>query len=331
MSSSPIVKKPKQSVEFPPKNHLRPYRVRNNDNWWSLQKAFGLRDPWDLIRYNFNTSDPAEVNWYLREYLGCTKTTADGKNYCFSNNLKPGLLYLPRIGYKRSMAVGSGGSTTTSSATTDDVAVRKTVRWALSQHRLLKAVNFELAGHQVTHHDYVRVLRLINEGEIWVGHDSTVGDNAYYQNTVDSLYLGNANMPVEDSAYIVIHEATHAAFDARGKPINDVLSEAIAYVACMMFENVRVKKFMPSHAGHPETTNIYLAAYRIAKVLHRKNVDPDHYTVADSVKVLTDFQILLDRLMAHSEYKKQFKEASELYDGNTNNDGIRGWTYEWVE
>src|SRR5438876_11562024 len=36
-----------------------------------------------LLRHNFQTQNPAEVNWYLREYLGCFNTTVDGKNYIF--------------------------------------------------------------------------------------------------------------------------------------------------------------------------------------------------------------------------------------------------------
>lgn len=40
-------------------------------------------DPVKLLRHNFSTQNPAEVNWYLREYLGCFNTTADGRNYLF--------------------------------------------------------------------------------------------------------------------------------------------------------------------------------------------------------------------------------------------------------
>ncbi len=34
----------------------------------------------ELVRHNFGTSDPAEINWYLREYVGCTLPTHDRKN-----------------------------------------------------------------------------------------------------------------------------------------------------------------------------------------------------------------------------------------------------------
>ncbi len=35
------------------------------------------------MRLNFGTTDLAEVNWYLKNYVGCTQTTSDGKNYTF--------------------------------------------------------------------------------------------------------------------------------------------------------------------------------------------------------------------------------------------------------
>jgi hypothetical protein len=35
------------------------------------------------------------VNWYLRRYVGCTKVTADQKNWIFSANADPGIIYTP--------------------------------------------------------------------------------------------------------------------------------------------------------------------------------------------------------------------------------------------
>jgi hypothetical protein len=37
----------------------------------------------DIIYFNFKTNVPEEVNWYLHHYVGCERTTADGKNYVF--------------------------------------------------------------------------------------------------------------------------------------------------------------------------------------------------------------------------------------------------------
>lgn len=76
------------------------YKVSDTDSWVSLAKEKGL-SPWELIRYNYpglpaNVSQAApQVNWYLQEYVGCRKLTADLKNYCFSNAATPGEIWLP--------------------------------------------------------------------------------------------------------------------------------------------------------------------------------------------------------------------------------------------
>jgi hypothetical protein len=133
----PVVKKPKVPVAFPPANHLRAYQVRDGDNWWTLQKQFGLKDPWSLIRYNFRTDDPAEVNWYLREYVGCVLTTPDGKNYRFSSTAKPGLLYLPRHNFKHGRGGGGLGGGTCDDEPEQtpqkDTKAHRDVLWALNK------------------------------------------------------------------------------------------------------------------------------------------------------------------------------------------------------
>jgi hypothetical protein len=58
--------------------------VANKDGW---------SDPMDLIEYNFKTRNPKEVNWYLRNFVGCKYATQDGKNHVFSDNLNPGYIY----------------------------------------------------------------------------------------------------------------------------------------------------------------------------------------------------------------------------------------------
>ena len=45
-----------------------------------------------LCAFNFRTTAPAEINWYLRNKAGCTQTTPDKKNYKFSGGEK---IYLP--------------------------------------------------------------------------------------------------------------------------------------------------------------------------------------------------------------------------------------------
>jgi hypothetical protein len=82
----------------------RPYRVRDGDTWSSVARAAGI-DAGDLIEFNFRTRDPGEINWYLREYVGCVRATPDRRNWTFSSGLaggrgawRGGTIWLPRPG-----------------------------------------------------------------------------------------------------------------------------------------------------------------------------------------------------------------------------------------
>lgn len=85
--------------------------VKTGDSWASVAQANGL-DPWDLIDFNFPGMKQAKqldfqracrnVNWYLREYVGCQTPSPDGRNWAFSSGLtrgqgawKGGVIYIP--------------------------------------------------------------------------------------------------------------------------------------------------------------------------------------------------------------------------------------------
>jgi hypothetical protein len=76
-----------------------PYKVVTGDDWWKLAakpevKVTGI-DALGLCEYNFQTRLPPEINWYLRNKVGCTTTTHDKKNYTFTSDASPGIVYLP--------------------------------------------------------------------------------------------------------------------------------------------------------------------------------------------------------------------------------------------
>ncbi len=54
--------KPVSKTFRPPSS--KPYRVKDGDSWGVVARKHGL-GLWDLIRYNFKTDKPPEVNWYL--------------------------------------------------------------------------------------------------------------------------------------------------------------------------------------------------------------------------------------------------------------------------
>jgi len=92
----------KQPLSLVPKNYVppnsKPYRVKDGDSWITVARANAM-DTWDLIFFNFKTRDPAQVNWYLRNYVGCNRATADGKNWMFSSSANPGIIYIPVTGH----------------------------------------------------------------------------------------------------------------------------------------------------------------------------------------------------------------------------------------
>jgi hypothetical protein len=82
--------------DWPPPGSI-PYQVTDldmKDGWKGVARKHGV-DVQHLIRHNFRTNDPDEVNWYLREYVGCNVTTDDLNNWMFSSSAKPGKIYLP--------------------------------------------------------------------------------------------------------------------------------------------------------------------------------------------------------------------------------------------
>lgn len=70
------------------------YKVTDRDDWISVAKEHSI-DVKDLIHFNFQTNIPEEVNWYLRRFVGCFKSRDHGRNWAFSSDAKPGIIYIP--------------------------------------------------------------------------------------------------------------------------------------------------------------------------------------------------------------------------------------------
>lgn len=76
-----------------------PYKVTDRDDWISVAKEHSI-DAKSLIYFNFQTNIPEEVNWYLRRYVGCTRSRDRGKNWAFSSDAKPGIIFIPSTAKK---------------------------------------------------------------------------------------------------------------------------------------------------------------------------------------------------------------------------------------
>ena len=92
----PVEKRPAHPIRRgpPPESRQPPHKVRDNETLETVARKYGI-SAHHLVMHNFGTTDAAEINWYLREYVGCKVPTHDGKNWRFSNTADPGLIYIP--------------------------------------------------------------------------------------------------------------------------------------------------------------------------------------------------------------------------------------------
>ncbi|MDQ4120957.1 MAG: hypothetical protein M3209_05885 [Acidobacteriota bacterium] len=70
-----------------------PYKVQASDTWVTVARKYGMK-PKELIYYNFHTNNTDEVNYYLREFVGCRVSTDGGRNWAFKD-AAPGIIYIP--------------------------------------------------------------------------------------------------------------------------------------------------------------------------------------------------------------------------------------------
>jgi LysM domain len=81
------------------------HKVRTGESLDSLAKANGMT--WkELSRFNFGTDDPVKVNEHLRSQVGCTKKTADQRNYVLSSSDEPGIVHIPQRLARTGMRTG---------------------------------------------------------------------------------------------------------------------------------------------------------------------------------------------------------------------------------
>jgi hypothetical protein len=59
----------------------------------------------DIARFNWETTDPTTVQEHLRDRVGCTKKSPDGRRYLFDDRDDPGVFLIPRA-WSASFAVG---------------------------------------------------------------------------------------------------------------------------------------------------------------------------------------------------------------------------------
>jgi len=84
---------------------LDAHKVKKGQSLASLAQSAGMT--WqELARFNWDTDVPKEINRRLYDEVGCTKKTADGKNYVFDDSDCPGIVLIPRAWRADGLATG---------------------------------------------------------------------------------------------------------------------------------------------------------------------------------------------------------------------------------
>ena len=73
---------------------IEAHRVATGETLETIAAKAGI-DAKQLAKFNWGTDAPDEVNQHLYEDLGCTKQTADGRNYLLDDTDNPGIVYIP--------------------------------------------------------------------------------------------------------------------------------------------------------------------------------------------------------------------------------------------
>ncbi|UCF85627.1 MAG: LysM peptidoglycan-binding domain-containing protein [Desulfobacteraceae bacterium] len=82
---------------------IEKHKVKTGETQESVASEAGLT--WqELAKFNWNTSDPADIDEHLSFDVGCTKTTEDGKSYIFDDSDNPGIIYVPKQWKKEALA-----------------------------------------------------------------------------------------------------------------------------------------------------------------------------------------------------------------------------------
>ena len=209
------------------------YRVKQNDSWTSIASADGWNNAWDFIKANLSTLDPKEVNWYLREYIGCTELSKDQCNYSFKN-ASPGLIW-----------------TRTPLATKHLVNMPNLVVNALSfpgvkiygdsEHRepMRQFFNFKLSGYALEPWMLDKAKQAVAGGLLGVVHNPKIKADGVYYPHVNMLHLKSSANSLTNNA-LIVHESVHIALDiSRTSSISKSVSEGLAYVAQCVYYQLR--------------------------------------------------------------------------------------------
>lgn len=234
LMKAPAAPIPWNNGNFGPKGYF-PYPVQTGDNWEKIADRDGRTYVWDLIRDNFQTDDPMEVNWYLKHYVGCT-VTKDGKNYSFDSSdavkMSDGTSRRGRIFTKTDIR----GITPT--PPDDHDQLRQGMLDAINANSgLIFSLEFSMFGFDLYGSNYRVIRDYLRDRKVGCKYDASIpADQAEYDSHHDLFIFRKKTFTGTSEVGHLVHELTHAVCDEREAGfLNKRQSEAIAYVAQCLY------------------------------------------------------------------------------------------------
>jgi hypothetical protein len=278
MATRPYTPTPKNPAAYPPEGYVAAHRVKTGENWWTLQTKYKRANVWDLILFNFDTSDPDEVNWFLANKVGCQLTTPDRKNYRFSSAASPGLIYIPPATWgpgKKGEPTAPPGADPNRPMSGDDLSAKAGVVAVLNNlpvFRFFLTTTDEVSSERLR----ARVLPAILGDRIKVRYvPNEKGIARYYpQPGRNELEVPWPTPSDEHDKALVVHECVHALMDYDGLgELLDQHSEAAGYIAQMWYLHKTLPEFKKVCVG---VGPIHRAAWAVAKEIEsrRKAIPP---------------------------------------------------------
>jgi len=219
ISFTPLMKAAPALAAWPPGAFRDAYRVGDKPgaNWQAVAAGFGVPNVWDLIWFNFQTTDPREVNFYLHRYVGCWQSN-DGKNFSFKG-AEPGIIFIPPWGWKR--------------PTPDPLMARFLSMLTASVSRF-PYITYK--NVHISRSSFETVGLAVRNGRIGIGYDPDRLDREH----AGALYLDYLNRFIFRDPFIdtinhrldVVHEATHAVLDMyKGNGLQVLDNEFLAFLS----------------------------------------------------------------------------------------------------
>lgn len=225
---------PWNNGNFGPQGH-HPYFPTTGEDWGSIAQRDGRTDVWDLIRDNFQTSDPKEVNWYLQNFVGCTVSN-DGKNFSFSSRDRVKM----NDGRSRRGRIFTRTNLTKAPPRTPDNhdLTRKAILDAISMHSgTIFSIGFKMCNFDLYGSNYRVIRDYVKNRKVGVKYDASLpADGAEYDSHHDLFKFRSHSFATVSQVGHLVHEMTHAVCDDRSaSQLTMRKSEAIAYVAQCLY------------------------------------------------------------------------------------------------